>query len=113
MYKRQFEPFVGVGPGWTWFDDQNGLTGNLSLGVNHWFNDVFGFTLMSELRHNMDDMQRTSRIKPLDEGGTMRWSAMLSVKFGGTDTDGDGMGDVCDNCVDRSNASRLATVVGW
>ena len=28
-----FEPFLGVGPGWTWFDDQDGMTGNLSLGV--------------------------------------------------------------------------------
>ena len=43
----KFEPFVGIGPGWTWFDDQDGLTGNISVGVNYWFNDVFGFTLMS------------------------------------------------------------------
>ena len=92
-----FEPFVGVGPGWTWFDDQDGLTGNLSIGVNHWFNDVFGFTLMSEYRHNMDDLQRWNT-PILDEGGTMRWSAMLSVKFGGTDTDGDGIYDDHDEC---------------
>ncbi len=92
-----FEPFVGIGPGWTWFDDQDGLTGNLSIGVNYWFNDVFGFTLMSEYRHNMDDLNRWKTII-LDEGGTMRWSAMLSVKFGGTDTDGDGIYDEYDNC---------------
>jgi outer membrane protein OmpA-like peptidoglycan-associated protein len=36
----------------------------------------------------------------LDEGGTMRWSAMLSVKFGGTDTDGDGVYDEYDLCPD-------------
>ena len=92
-----FEPFVGVGPGWTWFDEQDGLTGNLSVGVNYWFNDVFGFTLMSEYRHNMDDLQRWNT-PILDEGGTMRWSAMLSVKFGGTDTDGDGIYDDHDEC---------------
>ena len=92
-----FEPFVGVGPGWTWFDDQDGLTGNLSIGINHWFSDVFGFTLMSEYRHNMDDLQRWNT-PILDEGGTMRWSAMLSVKFGGTDTDGDGIYDDHDEC---------------
>ena len=92
-----FEPFVGIGPGWTWFDDQDGMTGNLSIGVNHWFNDVFGFTLMSEYRHNMDDLQRWNT-PMLDEGGTMRWSAMLSVKFGGTDTDGDGIYDDHDDC---------------
>ena len=35
----------------------------------------------------------------LDEGGTMRWSAGVSVKFGGTDTDGDGIYDDQDECV--------------
>ncbi len=94
---KEFEPFVGIGPGWTWFDNQDGLTGNLSVGVNHWFNDVFGFTLMSEYRHNMDDLGM-SNTPLLDEGKTMRWSAMLSVKFGGTDTDGDGVYDDHDEC---------------
>ena len=94
-----FEPFVGVGPGWTWFNDQDGLVGNLSVGVNHWFNDVFGFTLMADYRHNMDDLQRWAT-PILDEGGSMRWSAMLSVKFGGTDTDGDGIYDDHDECPD-------------
>ena len=92
-----FEPFVGVGPGWTWFDEQDGLVGNLSVGVNHWFNDVFGFTLMADYKHNMDDLG-TWKTPLLDEGGTMRWSAMLSVKFGGTDTDGDGIYDDHDEC---------------
>ena len=92
-----FEPFVGVGPGWTWFDEQDGLVGNLSVGVNHWFNDVFGFTLMADYKHNMDDLG-TWKTPLLDEGGTMRWSAMLSVKFGGTDTDGDGIQDSEDDC---------------
>ena len=92
-----FEPFIGVGPGWTWFDDQDGMTGNLSLGVNHWFNDVFGLTFMADYRHNMDDLQRWNT-PVLDEGGTMRYSAMLSVKFGGTDTDGDGIYDDHDEC---------------
>ena len=92
----------GVGPGWTWFDEQDGLTGNLSIGVNYWISDVFGFTLMSEYRHNMDDYGKANPMGGpgplLDEGGTMRWSAMLSVKFGGTDTDGDGIYDDHDEC---------------
>lgn len=98
-----FEPFVGVGPGWTWFDEQDGLTGNLSLGVNYWFSDVFGITLMSEYKHNMDDYGKAkpnaNGVGPLlDEGGSMRWSAMFSVKFGGTDTDNDGIYDEYDVC---------------
>ena len=54
LFGANFEPFVGVGPGWTWFDEQDGLTGNLSVGVNHWFNDIFGITLMSEYKQNLD-----------------------------------------------------------
>ncbi|MAU30675.1 MAG: cell envelope biogenesis protein OmpA [Flavobacteriaceae bacterium] len=91
----ELEPFVGVGPGWTWFDNQDGLTGSVSFGVNHWFNEVFGLTLMTEYKNNYDFTGKSPR---LDEGTTMRWSAMLSVKFGGTDTDGDGVYDQHDEC---------------
>ena len=92
----KLEPFVGIGPGWTWVGDyQDGLTGNMSAGVNYWFNDVFGLTLMAEAKHNYDNVGGATQI---DEGGTMRYSAMFSVKFGGTDTDGDGIYDEHDNC---------------
>ena len=97
LFGANFEPFVGVGPGWTWFDEQDGLTGNLSVGVNHWFNDIFGITLMSEYKQNLD-RDGMNRAPLLDNGGTMRWSAMFSVKFGGTDTDGDGIYDDYDEC---------------
>ena len=93
----KFEPFVGIGPGWTWFDDQDGLTGNVSVGVNYWFNDVFGLTLMSEYKNNYDNVGGANL---LDEGETVRWSATLSVKFGGKDTDGDGVYDEYDVCPD-------------
>ena len=73
-----FEPFVGVGPGWTWFDDQDGLTGNLSIGVNHWLSESFGIMLMSEYKHNLDNIEEGIM---LDEGGTMRWSLMFMIKL--------------------------------
>ena len=73
-----FEPFVGVGPGWTWFDDQNGLTGNVSIGLNHWLSEAFGIMLMSEYKHNLDNIEDGIM---LDEGGTMRWSLMFMIKL--------------------------------
>ena len=73
-----FEPFVGVGPGWTWFDDQNGLTGNVSIGLNHWLSEAFGIMLMSEYKHNLDNIEEGIM---LDEGGTMRWSLMFMIKL--------------------------------
>ena len=77
-----FEPFVGVGPGWTSFSDQDGLTANFSLGVNYWITETFGVVAMSEYKHNLDDIDSGSM---LDEGGTMRWSLMFVIKFGKTE----------------------------
>ncbi|MAU49274.1 MAG: hypothetical protein CMC39_03625 [Flavobacteriaceae bacterium] len=74
-----FEPFVGIGPGWTSFSDQDGLTANFSLGVNYWLTETFGFVAMSEYKHNLDDIDEGLM---LDEGGTMRWSLMFVIKFG-------------------------------
>ena len=77
-----FEPFVGVGPGWTSFSDQDGLTANFSLGVNYWITETFGVVAMSEYKHNLDDIDSGLM---LDEGGTMRWSLMFVIKFGKTE----------------------------
>ena len=74
-----FEPFVGVGPGWTFFDSQDGMTANVSLGVNYWLTETFGVLVMSEYKHNLDDIDENYM---LDEGGTMRWSLMFTIKFG-------------------------------
>ena len=43
-------------------------------------------------------MQSAGINQRLDEGGSMRWSAGVSVKFGGSDTDGDGIYDKHDDC---------------
>jgi hypothetical protein len=70
-----FHPFVGIGPGMTSFDGESYLTGNGSLGLNVWLSENFGLTLMSEYKENFSDSIK------LDEGGTMRWSLMLTFKF--------------------------------
>ena len=94
-----WEPFVGVGPGWTWMEDTNWMTGNLSLGINYWMNEKWGLTFQSDYKHNMGDgIKNAVANQRLDEGGSMRWSAGVSVKFGGTDTDGDGIYDKHDDC---------------
>ena len=74
----KLEPFLGIGPGYTWFEDQKYLTGNLSLGMDYWFSEVFGLTFMADFKNNYDDIRESLHY---DEGGTMRWSVMLSMKF--------------------------------
>jgi len=71
----KLEPFVGIGPGMTSFGNECYLTANGSLGVNLWLSETFGLTLMSEYKENLSDSIL------LDEGGTMRWSLMLTLKF--------------------------------
>ena len=75
-----FEPFVGIGPGYTWMADENWMTGNVSVGINYWVNERWGLTFQTEYKHSFDD-------GVMDEGGSMRWSAGVSIRLGGTDTD--------------------------
>ena len=108
---QKMEPFVGVGLGKTWMDTQYWMTSNASLGMNYWFSDVWGLTAQVDYKLNLSDDGRGNTAiamnelvnaggtYPLiDEGGSMRYSIGLSVKFGGTDTDGDGVYDKHDVC---------------
>ena len=79
VFGMDFDPFVGVGPGWTSFSNQEGLTANFSLGVDYWLTETFGMVAMSEYKHNLAD---TDESLMLDEGGSMRWSLMFMIKFG-------------------------------
>ncbi|MCH1548160.1 MAG: OmpA family protein [Flavobacteriaceae bacterium] len=97
LITMELEPYVGVGLGNTWMDDVSWLTTNASIGVNHWFSDVWGLTAQVDYKLNMDENGRGTTIM-LDEGGTMRYTVGLSVKFGGTDSDGDGVYDKHDTC---------------
>ena len=75
-----WEPFVGIGPGYTWMADENWMTGNFSLGINYWMNERWGLTFQTQYRESFDE-------EMLDEGGSMMWSAGISVKLGGNKTD--------------------------
>ena len=75
----ELEPFVGLGPGKLWMSDQSHFTANLSFGVNHWLTETFGLMFMTEFKHNLDDIDQQLMY---DEGGTLRHSIMLMIKFG-------------------------------
>ena len=49
-----WEPFVGVGPGWTWMEDTNWMTGNFSVGINYWMNEKWGLTFQTDYKQNYD-----------------------------------------------------------
>lgn len=83
-----FQPFIEVGGGYTWVDEIGAGTVNGGVGLNLWFTENIGLTLQTNYKHAFEDY------------GVVHWQhlAGISVKFGGTDTDGDGIYDKDDAC---------------
>ena len=82
------DPFLEVGGGYTWIDEIGAGTVNAGVGVNIWFSENIGFTLQSNYKHGFEDYSRKH----------FQHLAGFSIKFGGTDTDGDGVFDKDDAC---------------
>ncbi|MFH4966652.1 OmpA family protein [Gaetbulibacter sp. M240] len=84
------EPYLGLGGGYTWIDEIGAGTLNGTLGFNFWFSENIGLTIQSSYKHSFEDYLTTH----------FQHTAGLSIKFGGTDTDGDGIFDKDDACPD-------------
>ncbi|MFL0353308.1 OmpA family protein [Xanthomarina sp. GH4-25] len=82
------EPFLGVGGGYTWVDKIGAGTLNGSVGLNLWLSENIGVTLQSTYKHAFEDYLSTH----------FQHYAGLTFKFGGKDTDGDGIYDKDDAC---------------
>ena len=104
---NKIEPTFGVGAGYTWLEEgpfnSNGngdsnevnSTGsfNTSLGLTYWANDYIGLSLKTTYNYVMPD--NTDLVQQ-----HFRHSLGLTVRFGGSDTDGDGIQDKKDACPD-------------
>ncbi|MEO8934372.1 MAG: OmpA family protein [Xanthomarina sp.] len=85
---KVIEPYLGVGGGYTWVDKIGAGTLNGALGLNIWFSDNIALTLQSTYKHAFEDYLSTH----------FQHFAGLTFKFGGKDTDGDGILDKDDEC---------------
>ena len=88
LKNKVIDPFVEVGGGYTWVDEIGAGTVNGALGFNIWFTENLGLTIQTGYKHAFEDY------------GRKHWQhlAGIAVKFGGTDTDGDGIYDKDDAC---------------
>ncbi|MBT8222693.1 MAG: thrombospondin type 3 repeat-containing protein, partial [Eudoraea sp.] len=88
LKNTKIDPFVEFGGGYTWVDEIGAGTVNGGIGANYWFNDNFGFSVQTQYKHAFEDY------------GVKHFQhlAGLSIRFGGTDTDGDGIYDKDDAC---------------
>lgn len=87
---KKFEPYLGAGGGYTWIDEIGAGTLNGTLGLNYWFSENIGVTAQTSYKHAFEDYLPTH----------WQHSLGLSIKFGGKDTDGDGIYDKNDACPD-------------
>lgn len=85
---KKLEPVLGVGGGYTWVDEVGAGTLNGSLGLNYWFSDFIGVSVKSTYKHSFEDYLPKH----------FQHSVGLSFRFGGTDTDKDGVYDKNDAC---------------
>ncbi len=90
LNSNTFEPYLGVGGGYTWVDEIGAGTLNGTVGFNLWLSENIAFTIQSSYKHSFEDYLSTH----------FQHTAGISIKFGGTDTDGDGIYDKDDACPD-------------
>ncbi len=88
LNKSWLEPYLGVGGGYTWVDQIGAGTLNGTLGFNFWFSENIGLTVQSSYKHAFEDYLPKH----------FQHTAGLAIKFGGKDTDGDGIYDKDDAC---------------
>ncbi len=84
-----FAPYIGIGGGYTWIDDLGFGTANGLLGVDFWVAENLAFTFQSTYKHSFEDNYGATHFQ--HTGG-------IKFKFGGKDTDGDGIYDFEDEC---------------
>ncbi|WP_420551791.1 OmpA family protein [Tenacibaculum aiptasiae] len=83
-----FDPYVYLGGGYTTFGDNSEGMLNTGLGFNTWFNENLGVNFQSGVKKEFAD-------KVQDH---FQHSVGIVFKFGGKDTDGDGVYDKDDAC---------------
>ncbi|MFY7988709.1 MAG: OmpA family protein [Flavobacterium sp.] len=91
---KWFDPSLNIGGGYNFFGDASAGTVNGGLGITFWFSEQVGLQLQSVYKHSFDD----NRVANLDVPSHIQHFAGLTFKFGGKDTDGDGIYDKDDAC---------------
>ena len=84
-----FDPNVFIGGGYSWIDAKGTGTFNGGAGANFWFSENIGLNIQTTYKHSFDsDMVKQH----------FQHAAGIIIKFGGVDTDGDGVYDKNDAC---------------
>ena len=92
-----FDPYVFLGGGYVSLDSRGEGMLNGGVGFNAWFNDNLGLNFQTGTKKGFSDNIKTHYQSSLG----------LVIKFGGTDTDGDGVYDKNDACPETAGLKEF------
>jgi len=95
---KVIEPTLSVGGGYTFLGDESYGTVNPGVGLNIWFTENVGLSLLGVYKKSFGDRNYPNDIATPDAPSYTQYSAGLTFKFGAKDTDGDGIYDKDDAC---------------
>ncbi|GAA3518628.1 OmpA family protein [Aquimarina addita] len=90
---KWFDPYLGLGGGYTWVDEIGVGHVNGSFGLNFWMTENLALNLQTTYKHVLEDYE-TGAYPPTH----FQHAAGITFAFGGKDTDGDGVYDKDDEC---------------
>ncbi len=99
---KWFDPSVHVGGGYAFLGKASSGNVNGGLGLTIWFSENIGLNLSSTYKHQFEDGQ--DELHSFERGNDvsvpthLQHSAGFTFRFGGKDTDGDGVLDKYDEC---------------
>ena len=93
---KVIDPSLSVGGGYTFFGDSSYGTVNPGAGLTFWFTENIGLSLATAYKKSFGDREDISGTP--DAPSHFQHTAGLTFKFGGKDTDGDGIYDKDDAC---------------
>jgi len=97
---KVIDPSLHIGGGYTWFGDESTGTVNGGLGLTVWFTETVGLSLQSTYKKSFADSRA-------EVPSHVQHFAGLTFKFGGKDTDGDGIYDKDDACPEQAGPKEL------
>ena len=100
------DPSLSVGGGYTFFGDSSYGTVNPGAGITFWFTDAIGLELATRYKWSVSGDREDASGTP-DAPSHFQHTAGLVFKFGGKDTDGDGIYDKDDACPDVAGLKQF------
>jgi outer membrane protein OmpA-like peptidoglycan-associated protein len=95
---KVIDPSLHVGGGYTFFGDNSYGTLNAGAALTLWFTDVVGLSLTTTYKNSFEDRNIIGSPNVPDSPDHFQHTAGIIFKFGGKDTDGDGIYDKRDAC---------------